>query len=237
MPFTPWGAKEVSLAALVFATAAVVCAALFRAYHSWWLFAPLIPLGALSGWVLWFFRDPPRAVPDAPGVIVSPADGTVTHLDMAEEPDYIGGAARRCSIFLSIFNVHLNRSPARGTVEFVRFRPGEFLDARLEESLAKNQNQDVGIACGEEGYPSRMLVRQSTGAIARRIVCPVEPGRELGRGEVYGMIKFGSRTTLYVSPDAEISWQVKVGDAVQAGRTVLATVTARNPDTDKAARP
>ncbi len=224
MPFTLWGARELSVSAILFAAGAVVCMALFRYYDNGWFLAPLVPLLILFGWVLWFFRDPPRRVPDEPGLILSPADGTVTHVDTAEEPDYIGGAALRCSIFLSIFSVHINRAPAPGTVEFVRFRKGEFFDARLEESLAKNQNQDIGIACDEPGLPKKMLVRQSTGAIARNIVCPVAVGDRLPRGGKYGMIKFGSRTTLMLSPDAEIEWLVKAGDPVKAGETVLARV-------------
>lgn len=224
MPFTLWGARELSVSAVLFAVGAVVCFALFRHYDSLWFLTPVLPLVVLFGWVLWFFRDPPRRAPEGPGLIVSPADGTVTHVDAADEGDYIGGRALRCSIFLSIFSVHINRAPAAGTVEFVRFRPGEFFDARLEESLAKNQNQDIGIAVSEAGMPSKMVVRQSTGAIARRIVCPVAVGEKLARGGKYGMIKFGSRTTLFLSPDAEIEWLVKPGDAVKAGETVLARV-------------
>ncbi len=224
MPFTIWGAREVTISAVVFAVGAVVCIALFRYYGNCWFLTPLIPLLLLFVWVLWFFRDPPRRPPEGPGLIVSPADGTVTHIDTAEENDYIGGRALRCSIFLSIFSVHINRAPASGTVEFVKFRPGEFFDARTEDSLAKNQNQDIGIACEEEGLPRKMVVRQSTGAIARRIVCPVTVGEKLRRGGKYGMIKFGSRTTLFLSPDAEIEWLVKTGDAVRAGETVLARV-------------
>ncbi len=226
MPFTLWGARELAVGAVVFALGAAACAALFRHFGSALCLLPLLPLALVFGWVLWFFRDPPRAVPAEAGLIVSPADGTVTHVDTAEEPDYIGGAALRCSIFLSIFSVHINRAPAEGTVEFVRFRPGEFFDARSEESLTKNQNQDVGLRCAERGLPSKMLVRQSTGAIARRIVCPVNVGDGMKRGEKYGMIKFGSRTTLLLSPDADIEWLVSPGDAVKAGETVLARVRA-----------
>lgn len=225
MPLTPLGAREIAVSAAVFCVGAIVCVSLSRHYHSLWYLAPLLVLTALFAWVLWFFRDPPRTVPTEPGLIVSPADGTVTHLDTAPEPDYIGGDALRCSIFLSVFDVHLNRAPAPGTVEFVRFRPGAFFDARREESLVKNQNQDVGIATakdGEAALPAKMVVRQSTGAIARNIVCPVVAGAVLRRGEKYGMIKFGSRTTLFMSQDRPVEWRVKVGDKVKAGVTVLA---------------
>ena len=218
------GAREVTIGAVVFCIGTIVFITLFRQTGSWWYIAPVVILAMLFGWVLWFFRDPPRTVPVEAGLIVSPADGTITHIDEADEPDYIGGRALRCSIFLSIFSVHLNRAPAQGKVEFVKFRPGTFFDARREESLVKNQNQDIGLACDEPGYPKKMVVRQSTGAIARNIICPVRPGMTLRRGEKYGMIKFGSRTTLFLSPDARIEWKVAVGDKVKAGETVLAVV-------------
>ncbi len=224
MPLTPLGSKEIGIAAGVFCLGTIIFLSLFRQSGSWWYLLPVILLAALFGWVLWFFRDPQRVIPAGPGLIVAPADGTITHLDVATEADFIGGKALRCSIFLSIFSVHINRAPAAGRIEFLRFRPGAFHDARNPESLDKNQNQDLGLQTSEPGMPARMVVRQSTGAIARRIVCPVRTGMELRRGEKYGMIKFGSRTTLFMSPEANIAWKVKVGDRVQAGTTVLAVV-------------
>ncbi|MCC8109568.1 MAG: phosphatidylserine decarboxylase [Planctomycetes bacterium] len=226
MSLTHHGAREVAVSAVLFCIGTIVFISLFRHHNSYWCLVPILPLALLFAWVLAFFRDPPRVVPNEPGVIVSPADGLVTHVDTADEPDYIGGEALRCSIFLSIFNVHLNRSPAAGTIEFSRHRPGSFYDARSEDSLAKNENQDIGIATTEPGMPRKMVVRQSTGAIARRIICPVKPGMSLRRGEKYGMIKFGSRTTLFLSRDAEVEWKVKVGDTVRAGSTILAVVKA-----------
>lgn len=227
MPLTPLGAKEVGISAAVFCVGSIIFISLFRQNASYWYLLPILPLALLFAWVLWFFRDPPRRVPTEDGVILSPADGTITHLDVADEPDYIEGRALRCSIFLSIFSVHLNRAPAAGRIEFSQFRPGAFFDARREESLTKNQNQDIGIKVSEPGLPTKMVVRQSTGAIARRIVCPVKPGMELRRGEKYGMIKFGSRTTLFMSRDADVEWKVKIGDAVKAGETVLAVVAPK----------
>lgn len=224
MRLTPLGSKEIAIAAVVLGLGAIVFITLFRRYDSFLYLVPLAVLVVLFAWVLWFFRDPQRRIPMEPGLIVSPADGTVTHVDTADEPNYIGGKALRCSIFLSIFSVHINRAPAPGKIEYTKFTPGAFFDARREESLVKNQNQDIGLAVTEEGMPSRMLVRQSTGAIARNIVCPVRQGMSLRRGEKYGMIKFGSRTTLFLSPDAEVEWKVAVGDPVKGGETVLAVV-------------
>lgn len=224
MPLTSFGAKEIAISAGAFCVLTLVFYNLYRIYQSPWFLVPIVPLAIVFLWVLWFFRDPSRPVPTGPGLIVSPADGTVTHLDEADEPDYIGGTARRCSIFLSVFDVHLNRAPATGVVEYIKFRPGSFFDARREESLVKNQNNDIGLAVAEEGSPSKMVVRQSSGLIARNIVCPVATGTRLRRGQRYGMIKFGSRTTLFLSKDADIVWQVKIGDTVKAGETVLAVV-------------
>ncbi len=224
MPLTPYGAKEMAIGSGLFCLLTLGFVSLYRHYGSAWLMLPVVPLILLLGWVFWFFRDPERTVPAGPGLIVSPADGTITHLDEADEPDFIGARARRLSIFLSVFSVHLNRAPAPGKVQFLKFRPGAFFDARREESLVKNQNQDLGLEVEEAGLPSRMVVRQSTGAIARNIVCPVRLGNTLARGERYGMIKFGSRTTLFLSKDAEIEWLVKVGDAVKAGETVVARI-------------
>lgn len=229
MPLTPYGAKEIAIGASLFCLFTLVLVTLFRHYGSLWLLAPFIVLVPLFVWLLWFFRDPVRTIPGEPGLIVSPADGVVTHVDEADEPDFIGGRARRLSIFLSVFDVHLNRAPAPGRVEFTKFRPGSFFDARREESLEKNQNQDMGLIVEEEGLPSRMVVRQSTGAIARTIVCPVETGMRLKRGQRYGMIKFGSRTTLFLSRDAEIEWLVKAGDRVKAGETPVARIAAASP--------
>lgn len=224
MPFTVWGVRE-----MVGATVLFVVLSVLLVFLAGWTGLPslswiIVPLGLVWLWVFWFFRDPERVVPAEPGVIVSPADGTVTHLDEAEEADFIGGAARRCSIFLSVFSVHVNRAPLSGEAAYLKFRKGEYFDARREESLTKNENQDLGIVSDEPGMPARALVRQSSGAVARRIVCPVELGAKLARGQRYGMIKFGSRTTLYLSTDKTIEWRVKIGDSVKGGETVLAVV-------------
>ena len=229
MPLTSYGAREIAAGAGVFCLSTLGVFSLYRHYGNAWLILSLAPIALLFAWVLWFFRDPEREVPGVAGVIVSPADGVVTHVDEADEPDFIGGRAGRLSIFLSIFDVHLNRAPAAGRIEFIKFRPGDFFDARREESLAKNQNQDIGLIVEEVGLPGRMVVRQSTGAIARNIVCPVLPGARLKRGQRYGMIKFGSRTTLFLSRDVEIVWLVKVGDAVKAGETIVARIAGSVP--------
>lgn len=224
MMITRYGVKEVLLSAVLFCGAAAALIALSARYDTNWFLLPVIVPIFVFGWVLWFFRDPFRTIPVTPGVIVSPADGTVTHVDEAHEPDFIKGTALRCSIFMSIFDPHINRVPVTGTVSYMQFMPGTFYDARNVNSLTKNQNQDVGLITSELGLPQKILVRQSTGAIARRIVCPVSTGMEYRRGDKYGMIKFGSRATIFISQDKRVEWAVKVGDTVKAGETILARV-------------
>lgn len=234
MRITSYGAKEFVICAVTFLLCFAVCLILVFQSGSNLFFLPICLLTVVFGWVVWFFRDPSRVIPVSPGLIISPADGIITHLDEADEPDFIGGKSPRCSIFLSIFDPHINRAPVSGRIEFLQFRPGSFHDARSEDSLTKNENQDVGLVPNEAGFPSKVLVRQSSGAIARRIVCQGKVGQDLTRGEQYGMIKFGSRTTLFIAPDTRIEWRVKIGDRVKAGETVLAIVpSVFTPDEKK----
>ncbi len=140
-------------------------------------------------------------------------------------------AGRRCivpSFCRFFFDPHINRSPAAGRVEFLQYRPGAFYDARSKNSLTKNENQDVGIRTSEPGFPVKVLIRQSSGAIARRIVCRANKDMVLRRGQKYGMIKFGSRTTLFLPADSRVEWRVKIGDRVKAGETVLCSVLPAN---------
>jgi phosphatidylserine decarboxylase len=224
MTVASYGRREIALGSGAFILLSLASLFAWRHYESPWFLSPLAILVPLFVWLFWFFRDPERTIPGDPGLIVSPADGVVTHIGEWNEPEFIGGQAWRLSIFLSVLDVHLNRAPASGSVEFLKFRPGAFFDARREESLAKNQNQDMGLLTDEKGFPSRLLIRQSTGAIARNIVCMAAAGTKLARGERYGMIKFGSRTTLFISRDAEVEWLVRTGSRVKAGETALARV-------------
>ena len=173
-----------------------------------------------------FFRNPRRAVPADPLLILSPADGVVR--DVGEVADFkqapFDGAARRIGIFLSVFNVHVNRAPADWQVLSKQYRPGRHLDARDANCAQENEAMTLGGTASAGGLTFPLAVRQISGAIARRIVCPVEPGRALSRGRVYGMIKFGSRTELYLPVDARIEIAVAPGDKVKAGVTVLARV-------------
>lgn len=170
--------------------------------------------------VLLFFRDPRRAVPTEPDLLVSPADGKVIDIRPAEET---GGGGTRVSIFLSLFNVHINRSPMEGRVEAVRYNPGAFLPAFDDKASARNEQNRVVLRRGER----RIEFVQIAGLVARRIVCRIGVGDEVGRGERIGLIKFGSRVDLYVPAEVELA--VRVGDRVRGGSTVIGRWTAENP--------
>jgi phosphatidylserine decarboxylase len=180
---------------------------------------PALPF--LLGWaeVLWFFRDPERRIPTDADALISPADGTVTHVEEVDEPDFPGGRALRISIFLSVFNVHVNRAPRAARVTDVRYFPGAFLDARASDCAVRNEQLWMDLEDGATRQPMR--VKQISGAIARRIVCWLKAGDELKPGERVGMIKFGSRTDVLLPPGAVQDVCVKVDDSVKGGRTIL----------------
>jgi phosphatidylserine decarboxylase len=169
--------------------------------------------------IISFFRDPERVIPSDPAVLVSPADGTVTHIHEVADPDFPGGRALCVSIFLSVFNVHINRVPCSGKVVKLHYYPGEYLDARAVECNVRNEQFWVDLIDERTGCLVR--TKQIAGAIARRIVCWLKPDETVHIGERYGMIKFGSRTELFVPVDAVADTLVKVGDAVQGGSTIL----------------
>lgn len=172
--------------------------------------------------VLWFFRNPRRVPPPGEHRLVAPADGTVWDIEEVHEPTVIGGPARRIGIFLSVFDVHVNRAPCAGTVVYAHYRPGRFLDVRHPDAPDANEANTLGIACDRAvGRDLRIVVRQIAGLIARRIVCTHGVGDRLARGELFGMIRFGSRTELYVPLDRPHTVLVKPGDRVRAGETVL----------------
>ena len=176
--------------------------------------APVLTLLAL--FTFWFFRDPERRIPTEPGVVVAPGEGRVLLVEEADEPTYIGGRARKISIFLSIFDVHVQRSPVAGRVEHRAYRPGTFAVAWLDKASEDNEQASVGIATPR----GKVLVRQIAGLVARRIVTyPVE-GQEVALGERIGIIRFGSRVDLFIP----LAWQVVCapGDRVLEGLTVVA---------------
>ncbi len=164
---------------------------------------------------LWFFRDPHRTIPTGPGQIVSPADGLVTDVEWIETPN---GSRQRLSIFLNVFNVHVNRSPVAGVVKLVEFRRGAFLNAMKAESVLNNEQTLIVIDAG--GY--EVGFKQIAGLLARRIVCNLKAGDRVERGERMGLIKFGSRTDVLLPAEAHV--KVKVGTKVKGGSSVLAEI-------------
>lgn len=209
LPLTPHGTRELALFGL--AAAAVGAGA-------WHLWPPLAVLPALFLlFLLSFFRDPERRPPDDPAAAVAPADGKVTDIGEVDEPHVLGGRALRIGIFLSVFDVHVNRAPLDGEVTRVLYTPGRFLDARRPECAAENEANLAGFA----GPRGPFAVRQVAGLIARRIVFPLRVGDRVARGQRMGMIKFGSRTELLVPADAPVQVAVEVGQRVRGAETVL----------------
>lgn len=173
-----------------------------------------------------FFRSPRRKIPNGSNLILGPADGTVRDIEVVDFDmppfDAQGGKALRIGMFLSVFNVHVNRAPADMKVMDKRYREGRYLDARNSNCAKENEAMTISGAGSIDGVKFPVAVRQISGAIARRIVCPVEPGRELKKGEIYGMIKFGSRAEIYLPDDGSFEIKVKIGDKVRSGTTVVA---------------
>ncbi len=215
------GLAEVVCFSLLFAVIGAASGLAGTLYH-WLFYIPLVLVLPLWGFVISFFRDPQRVIPSEPAALVSPADGTVTHVDDVEEPDFPGGRAFRISIFLSVFDVHVNRIPRTGRVTAVRYFPGGFLDARHKESGIRNEQLWIDL---EELDASRLIrVKQISGAIARRIVCWLKPDDQVQRGERFGMIKFGSRTDVLLPVEDVGEVKVQVGDKVKGGSSVLLRV-------------
>jgi phosphatidylserine decarboxylase len=213
LPFARWGLAELQIIGWPLLIAAVLL--------GWWCWY-LAPVPAIFlGFLLWFFRNPPRRSPLEAGVLVSPADGKIAEVTRLAHDDYLEGPAIRIGIFMSIFDVHLTRAPATTRVIGLRYLPGEFLNAMKPESATRNESMWIGL---EDELPphDRMAVRQIAGAYARRIVCALRPGQVVARGEKIGMIKLGSRTELIVPDRPDLRIEVKVGDRVLAGVSVLA---------------
>lgn len=201
-----------------------------------WLGGPLgwllIALGlVVVGFTVWFFRDPLRTIPEeGPDLVLAPADGKVIEIVEEHEPLYLKAPGRRISIFLSPLNVHVNRVPISGTVEYVNYFSGEYLVAWHPKASEKNERSEVGMR-----HPSGMpvLFKQIAGAVARRIVCYAEPGTTYAAGDRYGIVKFGSRMDVILPPEVQIV--AKVGDRVTGGETVLARLAVA-ADADRVSR-
>jgi phosphatidylserine decarboxylase len=173
---------------------------------------------ALSLFVLFFFRDPERTIPEGKGVVVSPADGKVIVIKDIYEPDYLKQDVKQISIFLSVFNVHVNRTPIGGTIEAVKYNPGKFLVASADKASLDNEQTGMVISDGK----NKVLVKQIAGLIARRIVCYAKTGDTVKVGERYGLIRFGSRVDLFLPKNTDL--MVKVGDRIKGARDVIGVI-------------
>jgi phosphatidylserine decarboxylase len=171
-------------------------------------------------WVLSFFRDPYRVSPVDKRLLLAPADGRITDVETVEENGFIGGPALKIGIFLSIFDVHINRAPCSVRVEKITYRPGKYKNAASPSSAKVNESNELDL-CRTDHPRDRLIVHQISGAIARRIVCCAQQGQKLSGGEKFGMIKFGSRTELYTAASENVKILVRVGDKVKAGLTPL----------------
>jgi phosphatidylserine decarboxylase len=178
--------------------------------------------GVVAILIAWFFRNPVRTIPTEPGVVVSPADGKVVEIEELEHDEFVGGPAVKVGIFLSIFNVHINRAPVAGRVIGLRYRPGKYLNALRPESARENEQLAVLLEASQPPHRG-FVVRQITGAIARRIVCWLKPGDNLATGEQFGMIKLGSRTELVMPREPGLQIRTYLGQKVKAGSSILAS--------------
>lgn len=175
----------------------------------WWSLVPIL----LAAFFLWFFRDPKRNIPKGEGLIVSPADGVVTETVRIETPE---GKKQRISIFLNVFDVHVNRSPIAGEITSVQYKTGQFLNAMNQECAERNEQNIVSV----QGEGIEIVFKQIAGLIARRIVFNYREGDRIERGQRVGLIKFGSRTDVILPGGAEL--RVKVGQRVKGGSSIIA---------------
>ncbi|MDQ6872882.1 MAG: phosphatidylserine decarboxylase family protein [Gemmatimonadota bacterium] len=214
---------------LFIAIAAVIAAGAFAfavSRRSWGLWLAAFVLLLLALWVAYFFRDPERAGQRGLSLVIAPADGKLIMITEVDEPSFIKGRALRLSIFMNVFNVHVNRYPMDGVVTYVHYNKGKFFNASAEKSSLENEQMSVGLETALDssrtarvGAVHRVLVRQIAGLIARRIVTYSKLGEHVKQGERMGIIRFGSRVDLFLPVGSTI--RAKLGDVTTAGTTVL----------------
>jgi len=221
IPLTKYGWPQVVVYP-VFVVIGMLVVAVAGPGHApgWALAAAQLLLAAVLIWALMFFRDPHRDVPADDAVLVAPADGKVTDIETLDRTEFLAGPTLRIGVFLSIFNTHINRAPCDATVEKITYRKGKYVNAMNPLSSKVNESNTVVLIRANEPR-DRLAVKQISGAIARRIVCAAQESQELARGERFGMIKFGSRTELYVPAREYVQCMVDIGDNVKAGITPM----------------
>lgn len=216
IPITKYGTPQVVVFPLIVAFLMVL--AWFIVPSGWPVVTTECVLLVVLGWVLAFFRDPERKIVCDEFTLVSPADGVVSDVGVVADERFAGGKAFRVGIFLNVFNVHINRMPCSVRVEGVEYKEGAFKNALDPVSAQVNESNSVFMVRMDEPA-DKVIVRQISGAIARRIVCAAKSGDEFAAGDRFGMIKFGSRTELYAANRDQLRCLVQVGDKVKAGLT------------------
>ena len=217
MTFAREGLSFIAVAALV--AAGVFGIALVRRSWPVWLLAFVLAIIAL--WVAYFFRDPERSGERGERLVIAPADGRVVMITQVDEPTFIKERSIRLSIFMNVFNVHVNRYPVSGIVRLVDHQPGRFMNAAAPASSAENEQTSIGIESGS----NHVLIRQIAGLIARRIVTDSKVGEHVQQGARMGLIRFGSRVDVFLPANATL--RIKVGDATFAGTTVIGELTGQ----------
>ena len=225
---TKYGLPQVIIYPTAILAAMIILPLVTAAYLPLWgIVAVEVVLAVVFIWALMFFRDPKRNCPQDSSLLLAPADGLITEIETIEETSFIGGPALRIGIFLSIFDTHINRAPCNVRIEKITYKKGKYLNAMNPKSGRLNESNDLELT--RTDIPKdKLIVRQISGAIARRIVCATAEGRKLSGGERFGMIKFGSRTELYVPARENTKCLVKIGDKVRAGLTPLVKYEIRN---------
>ena len=206
-------AFPVAKAGYPFIFAAAFATAVFALLGVGWMAVPGL---FVTGFICYFFRDPDRLIPTGEGIVVSPADGKVIKVEPVAQTPYFKGACTRISVFMSVFNVHVNRVPHEGTIRQVVYHPGKFFSANLDKASTDNEHNALLL---ESQAGKQVGFVQIAGLVARRIICAAQPGDVLQRGQRFGMICFGSRLDIYLPPETAI--KVAVGDKVQAGSSIL----------------
>jgi phosphatidylserine decarboxylase len=215
MTLARWGIPTVCWTTLALGW---LVALLFGHWTFWVALGLAVPLELF---VVAFFRNPRRSYAGPDTDLLAPSDGVVADIGEVAEAEYIGGPAVRIGIFMSVFDVHVNRAPAAGVIRYAAYRPGRFLDARHPDADHANESNTLGMELTAGVPGTRVLVKQISGLIARRIVCTHGVDDALERGGVFGMIRFGSRTELWIPRDVAHAVRVQVGDKVRCGETVL----------------
>ena len=225
IPLTKYGWPQVAVFPVVIITAMIICLlTASRVFPTWAIYLTEAVLAVVLVWVLTFFRDPYRTVPQDKNLLLSPADGRITDIETVEQDSFIGQTAIRIGIFLNIFDVHINRCPCNAKVDKITYKKGRYKNAANPQSGRVNESNNLWLT-RTDSPNDKLIIRQISGAIARRIVCEASEGRELTGGQKFGMITFGSRTELYVPVRENTKILVKIDDKVKAGLTPIVKYT------------